>query len=46
VAGSVWQLYAEAFRRQPAPTLLEWDDHIPPLGEALQELRRAQAVRA
>ena len=46
VADAVWRLYADAFRRQPFPTLLEWDDHIPPLADAVAELGRAKAVRA
>jgi len=46
VSDSVWQLYASAFARHPFPTLLEWDANIPPLVDALAELRRAQAVRA
>jgi uncharacterized protein (UPF0276 family) len=46
VTDAVWRLYAQAFREHAFPTLLEWDDHIPPLQEALAELRRAEAVRA
>lgn len=46
VIDAVWQLYAEAFRANPFPTLLEWDDHIPPLAAALAELGRAKQVRA
>ena len=46
VAGAVWQLYAQAYRAQPFPTLLEWDDHIPPLAQALAELGRAKQERA
>jgi uncharacterized protein (UPF0276 family) len=46
VTDAVWQLYAQAFRQHAFPTLLEWDDHIPPLQEALAELRRAEAIRA
>ena len=45
VAAEVWQLYADAFRRQPFPTLLEWDDHVPPLADAVSELGRAKAAR-
>lgn len=45
VADPVWQLYAQAYRRHPFPTLLEWDSHIPPLAEAVQELYRAKLVR-
>ena len=46
VAQDVWRLYAETFRRRPCPTLLEWDERIPPLEEAVAELQRAKAVRA
>lgn len=42
----VWALYAAAWRRfGPFPTVLEWDDKIPPLEDALRELRRARKVR-
>jgi len=46
VADAVWKLYADAFRKQPFPTLLEWDAQIPPLADALSELWRAKAERA
>lgn len=46
VADAVWQLYARAFERSPFPTLLEWDERIPPLSEALAQLERAKQVRA
>jgi len=46
VSDDVWALYRRAFREHPFPTLLEWDDHIPPLAEAVAELQRAKAVRA
>ena len=43
---SVWSLYREAWRRGgPFPTLLEWDDRIPPLETAVRELDRARKVR-
>jgi len=45
VVDAVWELYASAFRRLPFPTLLEWDDRIPPLSDAVSELRRAEVVR-
>ncbi len=46
VEGAVWALYAEAWRRGgPFPTVLEWDDHVPPLDEAARELGRALEVR-
>jgi uncharacterized protein (UPF0276 family) len=47
VADAVWQLYADAWKMGgPFPTLLEWDDHIPPLPEVLAELAKAARVRA
>jgi uncharacterized protein (UPF0276 family) len=46
VADPVWQLYAHAYRKQAFPTLLEWDDHVPPLAAALAELHRAKTERA
>jgi uncharacterized protein (UPF0276 family) len=46
VIEAVWELYRETFRSSPAPTLLEWDDHIPPLTVALAELERGRQVRA
>lgn len=46
VEDTVWALYAQAWRRGgPFPTVLEWDDHIPPLDQATAELKRALAVR-
>src|SRR6188768_3990150 len=47
VADEVWRLYADAWRLGgPFPTLLEWDDRIPPLPEVLAELAKAIGVRA
>jgi len=47
VTDPVWQLYAHAWRQGgPFPTLLEWDDRIPPLAVALAELGKAAQVRA
>lgn len=46
VSGPVWRLYAEAVRRfGPVPTLIEWDDKIPPFDRLLAEARRAEEVR-
>ena len=42
VVEAVWQLYRAAMRRAPRPTLLEWDDRIPPLGEVLVELAKSR----
>jgi uncharacterized protein (UPF0276 family) len=45
VRDEVWDLYAYAVRRfGPVSTLLERDDHIPPLEELVAELGRARAV--
>jgi uncharacterized protein (UPF0276 family) len=47
VCDAVWELYAYAYRRWgPFPTLLEWDDAIPPMPEVLAELEKARVVRA
>lgn len=46
VDAEVWSLYREAWRRGgPFPTLIEWDDAIPPLEVVLAEARRAREVR-
>jgi uncharacterized protein len=45
VIEGVWQLYAQAVKRfGPVSTMIERDDHIPPLAELVQELDRARAV--
>lgn len=47
VPDAVWALYAQAWALGgPFPTLLEWDDRIPPMPEVLAELARARTVRA
>ncbi len=47
VAPEVWALYAEAWALGgPFPTLLEWDDQIPPLDTLCAVLATARAVRA
>jgi uncharacterized protein len=46
VAGAVWRLYGSAWKRGgPFPTLLEWDDNIPSMPEAIAELARARTAR-
>lgn len=46
VCDEVWALYRDAWARGgPFPTLLEWDDRIPPFPEVLAEVSRAAAVR-
>ncbi len=43
----VWALYREAVRRfGPTPTLVEWDDRIPPLEELLAEAECARVIEA
>jgi uncharacterized protein len=47
VVDDVWALYAEAIRRfGPVATMIERDDHIPPLAELESELDRARDVAA
>ena len=45
VADSVWALYTEALQRfGPVATMIERDDHIPPLAELIAELDHARAL--
>jgi uncharacterized protein (UPF0276 family) len=47
VVDDVWALYAKAIRRfGPVATMIERDDHIPPLAELESELDRARSVAA
>jgi uncharacterized protein len=47
VRDEVWDLYRRAVARfGRVPTLVEWDDHIPPLARLVAEARRAAAVAA
>jgi uncharacterized protein (UPF0276 family) len=47
VPDAVWDLYRAAVRRFGAvSTLVEWDDHIPPLERLVEESRRAEAIEA
>lgn len=47
VSEAVWALYAQALRRfGPVPTMIERDDHIPPLAELLAELDIARCIAA
>jgi uncharacterized protein len=47
VCDAVWALYEHTVRRLGAvPTMIERDDHIPPLAELLAELDQARAVQA
>ena len=45
VIGAVWSLFEAALRRfGPVPTLIEWDNNIPPLDVLLEEARHADAL--
>jgi uncharacterized protein (UPF0276 family) len=47
VPHAVWSLYREALRRfGRVPSLVEWDDHIPPLEEVVAQSRHAAAIEA
>jgi uncharacterized protein (UPF0276 family) len=47
VPAAVWDLYRDAIRRfGRVPSLVEWDDRIPPLEEVVAESRRAAAIEA
>jgi uncharacterized protein len=47
VPDPVWELYAHAVRRfGPVSTMIERDDHIPPLAELCAELDQARALSA
>jgi hypothetical protein len=47
VPDPVWSLYAKALQRfGSVPTMIERDDHIPPLPELLAELDHARAIAA
>ena len=46
VSDAVWDLYAKAWKiGGPFPTLIEWDDHIPPMPEVMAELERARRAQ-
>ena len=45
VIGEVWSLYETALRRfGPVPTLIEWDQNVPPLEVLIEEARNADAL--
>lgn len=47
VQPAVWELYALALERfGPRPTLLEWDNDLPPLADLLAEAEKAGAMLA
>ncbi len=46
VDDAVWSLYRAAVARLgPVPTLIEWDNRIPPLGRVLEEADRAREIQ-
>lgn len=45
VCDGVWDLYHQALIQfGPVPTMVEWDDKIPPLQELLSELNKARTI--
>jgi uncharacterized protein len=47
VPAAVWDLYREAVRRfGRVPSLVEWDDAVPPLDHVVAESQRAAAIEA
>jgi uncharacterized protein len=45
VSPEVWELFRDAVHRfGPRPTIVEWDDRIPPFSTLLDQARRARAV--
>jgi hypothetical protein len=47
IAEPVWEFYADALRRFGAkPTMIEWDNDIPPLATLMAEAEHADAVAA
>jgi uncharacterized protein (UPF0276 family) len=41
----VWSLYETALQRfGPVPTLIEWDQNVPPLDVLVEEARHADAL--
>ena len=45
IADAAWDLYAHVLRRMgPKPTLIEWDNDLPPLATLVAEAARADAV--
>src|SRR5215472_2294290 len=45
VIGEVWSLYEAALRRfGPVPTLIEWDQNVPPLDVLVEEAHHANAL--
>lgn len=46
VAEPVWKLYEELIQKVPdAPTLIEWDNDIPPLQRIVEEAQKAELIK-
>ena len=46
VLDKVWDLYRFALRLfGPVPTLIEWDEHIPPFERLMEEVKKAQVIQ-
>ena len=46
VGDVVWDLYRRAFARRHAPTLIEWDNNVPPFAVLAAEVERARRLMA
>jgi uncharacterized protein (UPF0276 family) len=46
VSETVWELYERALARRIAPTLVEWDNKVPPFGTLAAEIQRVHALMA
>ena len=46
VGDIVWELYSRAFTRRPAPSLIEWDNNVPPFAVLAAEVERARRLTA
>ncbi len=46
VGDVVWELYRRAFARGRAPTLIEWDNNVPPFAVLAAEVQRARRFMA
>jgi uncharacterized protein (UPF0276 family) len=46
IGDAVWELYRRAFARCRAPSLVEWDNNVPPFAVLAAEVERARRVMA
>ena len=47
VADAVWDLFVRFVQLHgPRPTIVEWDEAVPPLGRVLEECERARELEA